>query len=478
MKIYDRSGIAEHYIFQLWEKKYFSTRTLTSTTGSTIKILSEGERNHDAGPDFKNAVIKIDNEIFRGDVEIHRAPEDWYQHGHHADPAYLNVVLHLIIGKQQSYEPAIRLDLRRVPAEIFVEISDHEFPELEKSYNLTPNDESEPIFCRLSNLGLEEKLATIDSLGERRLLDKAERLREMREFASWNQIFYSGLMEAMGYSKNQIPFRKLASRLPFEALQREKHGIDKSLQQLYLQAILFGVAGLLPSQDQSYDWRKIKDKTAGEYLHELEGMWKKISLRLAVEPLKKEEWLFFRLRPANFPTRRIAGVSLILQQFFESGFLERILNLFQGLRNNKNKLKAELVKLFICEVEGYWAKYFTFSDSDDLVSTSHKATLIGKSRAREIVINVVLPGMLGFALETADGSLKADVVSIYKDFPKSPVSSVERKVINRLFDEKERKNLKINAARQQGIIHLYKLYCRHNDCGLCMKNYHQLNQQQ
>ncbi|NOZ62066.1 MAG: DUF2851 family protein [Calditrichaeota bacterium] len=471
MKVDDRSGIAEHFIFQLWEKKYFSTRKLQTANGTPVTVVSPGTRNHDAGPDFKNATIKMNDRILHGDVEIHRAPEDWYQHGHHADAAYNNVIAHVIIGKQTSHEPAVRLSRTPVPAEIFVDIPEEKFFELEKKYQLLAAGESEPIICQLSEFSDEKKLAVIDYFSRERFNAKVERFREMREFAAWNQILYSGILEALGYAKNQTPFRKLANRLPFEALLREKNQVNSSNLLTHVQGLLFGTAGLLPSQNPSFDWRKIKDQTTKNYVTLLEKIWADFSQRLGLEPLRREEWLFFRLRPVNFPTRRIAGASVILLRFFESGVLEKLLRLFDSLQEKPRELTNELVRLFICQTRGYWAKFYTFSDSVGDSESEKDVTLVGASRAREIVVNIILPAVFAYAVEIDDSHLKTIGKQVYYEFPRTTPNAIERRMLSLLFGkEKKSGEFITTAAKQQGLIHLYKLFCRRNECDRCLQS--------
>lgn len=107
MKVDDRSAIAEHLIYQLWERNYFSTIPQQTIAGEQVTIISTGIKKEDSGPDFNGITIKIGDQVFHGDLEIHRAPEDWYQHSHHADPAYNNVIMPLVIGPEDLDEPAI-----------------------------------------------------------------------------------------------------------------------------------------------------------------------------------------------------------------------------------------------------------------------------------------------------------------------------------------------------------------------------------
>jgi len=468
MKVNDRSAIAEHFISQLWQKKYFSTVQLVTTKGHLVEIIAFGIRNDDAGPDFKNISIKIGTDILSGDLEIHRAAEDWYQHHHHADPAYNNVILHLIIGKQKGSEPAIRLNRAPVAAEVYVNITDNEFQMLEKKYQLKTPNYSAQIKCLLSQEKPEIILTVINQFGRDRFLTKAERFREQHQYGSWNQVLYLGIMEALGYSKNQIPFRKLANLLPFEALTQECKKFKKSDLMLQMQGLLLGTAGLLPSQDTSFDWKKIKDQDTLEFIPALENSWKNFFQRLGIEPMGKNEWLFFRLRPTNFPTRRLAGASLILQQFMNDGILEKLLKIVEGQKTDHLQIIKELEKCFICKTEGYWASHYRLEEKPPELVKEKKVTLIGADRAREIVINIILPVLFSYANEIDDLKLKTKIKQIFQEYPKGSPNSIVKEMKNLLFKNDPIVKKQVNtSAKQQGLIHIYKLYCRKNECERC-----------
>ena len=474
-KIDDRSALAEELLCELWEKKYFCELKLRTIAGETVTIVSTGEHNFDAGPDFKNATIRLDEQIISGDVEIHRAPEDWYQHKHHADPAYNKVVLHLIIGVQTDFEPAVRLDRRPMPAEVFVDIPESRFPELIRKYQLhyllKTNDQS----CRLSQMKTDDIIAVIDQFARQRLIAKAERFKEQHQWCSWNQVLYQGLMEALGYSKNQTPFRKLAQIIPVEALIRECCSLP-SYQRLHrLQGILFGAAGLLPSQNPSVDWRKIEDAEIRNYIQMLESIWQEFYDRIGIQPLQRAEWLFFRLRPANFPTRRLAGVSQILLRFSEAGFLEKLLNIFNGLKDNHTALVRELERMFVCKTTNYWAYHFLLSDNERFDRNKKTETLVGENRARDIVVNIALPVILAYADETEDAQLKALVLQLYQSYPRATSNFIVKKMNDLFFSKPTAAPIGHSGAmRQQGMTHIYKLYCRKKECDRCQNEWKQL----
>jgi len=470
MKVDDRSPIAELIINQLWEQNYFSTIPLKSIAGPDVTIISTGIKNQDAGPDFKGITIRLNDQIFHGDLEIHRAPEDWYQHSHHADPAYNNVIMHLVIGPEKYKEPAIRLDRHPVPAQVFVDISDDQYKQLAQRYHLYSLEQTTDSLCLLGNKNDDFKIAVIDHLGRERLQAKADRFAEQRETSSWNQILYLGVMEALGYSKNQIPFRKLAQLIPVEALMREFQGITKQSALYRPLGLLMGAAGLLPSQDKFFDWRKIKDQDTQAYVSQLEDVWAEYSTRLGLKSMGQEEWQFFRLRPSNFPSRRLAGASLILQQFTKAGILETILRVIQGLRENHQQLIQELEKLFTCQTGGYWATHYRVEEQAPELLNEKTATLVGKERARDIVINIVLPVVLAYAAEIDDSSLKITILQLYQVYPKFSSNSIIKEMSQQLFiDVKTANRIIPTAARQQGLIHLYKLFCHRGECERCQE---------
>ncbi|MFZ5519362.1 MAG: DUF2851 family protein [Candidatus Zhuqueibacterota bacterium] len=468
MKVDDRSFLAEQLIFQLWQKNYFSTIPLKTIDGSDVTILSTGILNQDSGPDFKNISIKVGEQILQGDLEIHRAPEDWYGHQHHADPHFNNVIMHLVIGAPTHHEPPIRLNRQEVAVQIFTDISPEQFEYLAKKYKISPAVSPPSFFCKLEQTELEFKLQIIEKLGRERLQTKALRFTELRAVHSWNQILYTGFMEALGYSKNQIPFRKLAQLLPFEALMREFQ-MDPDAEPLYAPlALLIGAAGLLPSQDPSCDWRKVKDNETQEYVPRLEKIWQAYSARLGLKPMDKNEWQFFRMRPNNFPTRRLAGASAILRQFYQWGILEKLIPIVEGIKDNPTALVKELEQCFICKTSGYWASHYRLDETFEEAAAELSGTLVGKDRAREIVVNTVLPVLHAFAGETENSGLKIHILQVYSRYPKIASNSIIQTMRQTLFGDGATSQRIINTAlKQQGLIHLYKLYCHRKECARC-----------
>src|SRR5437868_5565612 len=88
----------ERHLQAVWlEQKYF--KNLRAVSGEEIRVISPGIWNAEAGPDFLKAHLRIGNCDYKGDIEIHLAESGWYQHRHHEDPRYNNVVFHLSLWK-------------------------------------------------------------------------------------------------------------------------------------------------------------------------------------------------------------------------------------------------------------------------------------------------------------------------------------------------------------------------------------------
>ena len=86
----------EQLLHYVWKHKLFPLSPLTTTDGRPVEVVHPGLHNHDAGPDFFNAKVKIGGQLWVGNVEIHDRASDWYRHHHDQNPAYDNVVLHVV----------------------------------------------------------------------------------------------------------------------------------------------------------------------------------------------------------------------------------------------------------------------------------------------------------------------------------------------------------------------------------------------
>ena len=157
-----------------------------------------------------------------------------------------------------------------------------------------------------------------------------------------------------------------------------------------------------------------------------------------------------------------------MEQFIDQGILEKILNLVEGLKNNHLLLIKELEKCFVGKTEGYWATHYRLEEKPPELVNEKSVTLVGADRAREIVVNVALPVLLSYANEIDDLKLKTKVVQIFQEYPKASPNSIVKNMKNLLLknDPIAKKQIN-NSAKQQGLIHINKLYCRRKECDRC-----------
>ena len=444
----------EGFLYHLWVERPFQNVPLRTVDGRTIVILEKGVRNRDAGPDFLDALIKIDDRLQRGDVEIHPVAGDWYAHGHHRDPKYNRVVLHVVTLDCPTVFRTINAEGAAVATLNMDDYLEKSAEELEVEAVMTDPPVQE---CALSRENETVIRQVLDAAGDRRLQSKAARYAERPPSQGWDQAFYAVLLEALGYSKNSASFRQLADALPVDLLWSLIWNDPDELALRKCEAYLFGAAGLLPSQTPE------ELPSPSPYLAELEALWHEFPLKQKLTPLKPSMWLFFRLRPANFPTRRVAAAAALVHRFRNDGFVEA----FKPMQGTLtvSKIIRELEQLFTLEERGYWADHYTFEDD---AKATGEFSLLGGERARDIVVNVLLPGALAYATESGDGRLQNRVWEVYRGYPRLQANEMTRAVTRQLFGI-ENSGLVTGARRQQGLIYLYKQLCRPLECDLCLQ---------
>lgn len=276
----------EELMYYIWQQRLFqSIETLDNTD---IEIIHPGLRNLDAGPDFFNAKVKIDGTLWAGNVEMHVKSSDWFKHHHQGDPAYDNVILHVVMQADAIIRlhngEAIKTVVMKIPPEV-----------MERFRNLTTNSNYSfsAIHCapRISQVPTIVLHDWMTALTTQRMLNKVARVRDLIEERkeSWNEALYVILTRSLGTGVNSDPCERLARSLPFAFLQ--KH-LDNPLQ---IRALLLGQAGLLPADDirlkQEYDFLRAK---------------------FQLTPMPAAAWKLSRLRPYASPENRLNALAALL----------------------------------------------------------------------------------------------------------------------------------------------------------------------
>ena len=257
----DSKHIDEHLVQKMWNDQRFFRFDLKTTNDKDIQVLKPGVWNDDEGPDFLQAELVIDGKLYTGDVEIHVRSSEWYNHKHHLNAKYNSVILHAVYWDDDINLRTRLQNGKRVPT---VELFNRSDAPLGDLFDERAEEENEPVNCRVTGKRLDiDTLTTIfEKLGQERLEEKVDVMRNLQSDGDFEQLLYEGIMEALGYTQNRKAFRELARRVPFSQL------IGRADDEI--QAVLFGVAGLLPSQ--SYKPLALGEEDRA-FANQLETLW-------------------------------------------------------------------------------------------------------------------------------------------------------------------------------------------------------------
>lgn len=452
----DFDKIDEDFVQKLWNGQHFFNASLISIAGKEIRVLKPGVWNREEGPDFMHAEIEIDGKLCVGDVEIHVKSSEWYAHKHHLNSRYNRVVLHVVLFNDDFNLRTRLQNGKRIPTLELLKWIDAPIGDLFDETVQAEEDASN--FCRVTgnHLNVDSIKSVFEALGQERFLEKADAVRLLRTRLNFEQILYEGIMEALGYSQNSKPLRELAQRVPFADFDyKTEHEI---------QAILFGVAGLLPSQLEKP--LPVKE-TENPFIVTLEKLWDTSEQAKSSDRMMASQWRFGRIRPMNYPTRRIAAMSQLIYHSKGSLMMYFLPTCEMAANTDTSdmlrKIRKELLELLMLEPTGYWETHSNFGKGG-----TNKAKLIGEARALDIMVNKILPVAYIWAVESESLKLQNAILALYSDYTKMQDNTIIRQVGDQLFTEAQPMRLiKPTAKIQQGIIRLYKNYCVDQLCDLC-----------
>ncbi len=412
----------EDFLHYLWRRQSFDQKELRTTAGENISIIEPGRHNRDAGPDFLNARVRINGTLWAGNVEMHLRSSEWYTHRHHEDSAYNNVILHVVLDEDVVIPHAdgsriACLNLRkRLPVGLSKQYlrllhNEHWIP-CQTSLHTAPPVTRSLLLDRILIERLEERTSAM----AKRLLDNGK---------DWEETFYQLLAAGFGLRVNRDPFLLLAESIPLKVLLRHKH----SLRQI--EALLFGQAGLL---DEAF---------SDKYPLGLQQEYQFLRHKYQLQPIATTHWKFMRMRPANFPTIRLAQFATLL---FRSGQLFSKMLVAQNLREIENALVVEL--------SNYWQTHYRF---DSLSKKSNKT--LGRSSIHLIVINVIAPLLFLYGQERDDQRYKDRALELLEEVPAEQ---------NQIISQWKTLGWEAhNAFDTQALLHLKKHYCDKRRCLDC-----------
>lgn len=414
----------EDFLHYIWKFKKFDFLHAKTVEGDALEIVQGGLHNQtQSGPDFFNAKIKIGEQLWAGNVEIHIRSSDWYAHHHEEDPAYDNVILHVVWEHDVEI---YRKDNSPIPTLILENIIDQNAV---RNYNsllgVKPkrwiNCESD--FPDFSDFEIHNWL---ERLYIERLEDKSKIIEEIlaQNANDWEATLFCLLAKNFGLNVNGEAFLSMARSIPFSIIRK----INTTQQ---MEALFLGQVSLLYKPDEHYYYSELKK--------EYEYLKRKFSLKnIGVLPVS-----FFRLRPHNFPTIRLAQLAAL--------YVDRK-SLFRDLIEETKISKIK--KVFSIKASEFWNTHFNFGKE---VKSSPKK--ISSGFIDLVLINTIIP--LKFSYAKHNDSL--DVEKLFEMIRQLPA---EKNSISKGF-ENLRPNTACNALDSQALIQLKKNYCDKNQCLRC-----------
>ena len=415
--------MTEDFLHYIWKYRKLTTEKLSSSSGELINVIHPGLHNTEsAGPDFFNALIEIDEQKWAGNVEIHINSSDWYAHNHQRDQNYNNVILHVVWKDDVEVFDKNNNPIPTLAIEGYVD------QKLVKTYKGLI-DSKERLNCKgqLTDIPQLTKDGWSERLYFERLEEKSIRITKLLEASKndWEAVLFKMLTRNFGLNTNAEAFASLAESLDFSVVRK---CFDSQIQ---LESLLLGQAGLL-NVDSDFDYVIALNKNY-EYL--------KSKFRLSNDGVLP--FNFFKLRPPNFPSVRIAQLSAL---FTTKKSLFSVINETSSLE--------ELYRIFSVEPSDFWKTHYTLTKESK--SSSKK---ISKTFADLLIINTIIP--IKFAFNKSKGQLNEIEGLIH-------LISQMKSEKNRIVDRFKKENIECNNALQsQAFIQLYNNYCEQNRCIHC-----------
>jgi hypothetical protein len=386
-----------------------------------MEVVNPGEQNLHAGPDFFNARIRLDQLIWAGNVEIHRCASDWYKHGHHLDPAYNNVILH-VVG---DYDTDVTNSLGRRIQTMVPEFPPHL---IQRYQYLKTNESWLPCGDYINSVSIRKLKLWFHSLYDARIVHKSQGMDQILRDTAGNldEALYRALAPGFGIPVNSLPFELLVKGVPYPALPNYRDNLQD------LEAIFFGHSGLL------FPARRL-----GPYPESLWNRYMELKASFRDKQVPMHLWRFLRIRPPSFPTLRISQFTSLIYQ--RSPLAECLL---------ESTSTCEMEQLFRSGASEYWTTHYLFGKASPPLPKYP-----GEQFVTTLIINIIVPFLnaLGdFKGRNSTGLRAVDIMSNLK--------AESNRIIKKWGIFGIRAD---NAMESQALLQLYQYYCKQKRCLDC-----------
>ncbi|MFK5959543.1 MAG: DUF2851 family protein [Lutibacter sp.] len=413
----------ENLLHFIWKLKLFSFKNLKTTNGEIVEILLVGNENRNTGPDFLNAKIRINRQLWAGNIEIHVNSSDWYLHKHEIDENYDSVILHVV------WEHDVEIFRENNDKISTLQLKNYISKELLSNYNQLFSKNKKWINC-------ENDLKSINVFTFENWLERLyfERLEQKSKFVkqlllanqnNWEATLFVLMAKGFGLKVNTEAFVNFARSFDFSIVRKISNNA------VQLEALFFGQAGLFSTKNEAVYFDKLRKEY--EYL----------KVKFNLKPIAKGQVQFFRLRPNNFPTIRLSQLAFLYHKFQ---------NLFSKIIETENL--DEFYKLFEVTTFPFWETHYTFEKQ-----SKKRTNKLSKSFIDLLLINAIIP--LKFVYLKSLGN--NDFSSL---FLISEQIAPEKNTIISKFKELEITTS--NAFKTQALLQLKNEYCNKQLCLQCV----------
>lgn len=415
----------ESFLHYVWQFQYFDKSKIKTDEEERLLVFNPGMLNTDAGPDFLNAKIRMNEMEWSGSVEIHTKSSEWENHKHSKDAAYDNVILHVVWIDDRK---VFRSDGSPIPT---LELKGRIEESLIRNYRSLVNSPALiPCANHFKDVPDLLKVSMIDKALSLRLEQKSDEvLKHLKSNKNdWEETTYQLLARSFGFKVNNESFSALAKAIPLKILL--KH-FSSPLQ---IEALLFGQAGFLEEP--------VKD----EYSKSLQREYKVLAKKYDLEKnrINKSQWKFLRLRPGNFPTLRIAQLAALI-------YSHR--NIFSKFLETEDA--SSLNKIFETSPSVYWKTHYQFEKK-----AKQTVPPLGSSSIDNLIINVVVPLWIAYGLQKDLQNFMDRSINVLQQL------SAEQNAITKRWKVLGLKSK--NAHDSQALIEQYNNFCKRRKCLQCV----------
>ncbi|WP_299252759.1 DUF2851 family protein [uncultured Lacinutrix sp.] len=412
----------EDFLHYLWKHKKITTTNLKTTKGEKIVVNNVGEHNHNAGPDFFNAQLKIENQLWAGNLEIHIKSSDWYLHNHEIDSNYDNVIIHVVWEHDTEI---FRKDNTEIPT---LELKHYVTSEALHNYQKLFSNTQKWINCENDFASIPEFAMSnwLERLYFERLERKANDIKIVLEQSTnnWEAVLFKMLAKNFGLKVNGQAFASIANSFDFSIIRKQQSKL------LSLEALLFGQAELL------------QDDCQEPYFLELEKEYQFLKQKFGLSSQNVTSLQFFRLRPPNFPTVRLS--QLANMYYLHQNVFSKII---------ETKTLEGFYKLFSVETSVFWETHYTFNKE----SKASKKKLT-KSFIDLLLINTIIPIKFSYAKQIGK-PIDNEIIQLLEQ-----IASEKNSIVNKFNSLKK---VSKSALDSQALIQLKTEYCDKNKCLQC-----------